>query len=108
MNAKSSPPKHAASLSLAGAPAKEVNLLALYRKLTDPEACPYPLFYSEEEALQRSDSPSRLRDRRDSLFSDGSSGALDTDGRRLPSLYYKMYWDGEVKQAAKGTSIVDR
>ena len=31
-----------------GAPAKEIDLLALYAKLEDPEQCKYALFYPEE------------------------------------------------------------
>lgn len=94
-----------------GAPAKEINLLELYRKLADPEQCRFPLFYTEQrhiphethhDAGQRSTVD--LSPTADDWTGDGRARP---DGRRAPGLYYRLFWDGEVKQAAERASILD-
>ena len=94
-----------------GAPAKEVNLLELYRKLTDPEQCRFPLFYTEQrqlpheahhDAVQRSTVD--LGPTADDWTGDGRARP---DGRRAPGLYYRLFWDGEVKHAAERASILE-
>ena len=93
-----------------GSPAKEIDLLSLYDKLTDPEQCRYPLFYKQMTMLSGggalTDSPATLaRLNTDSSMAttrDGnqSPGRGGGGGRRTPGLYYRLFWENEARRVA--------
>ena len=93
-----------------GAPAKEIDLLSLYDKLTDPEQCRYPLFYKQmtmlsgggalagsPATLARLNTDSSMATTRDGNQSPGGSGG---GGRRTPGLYYRLFWENEARRVA--------
>ena len=61
-----------------GAPAKEINLLELYRKLTDPEDCKYPLFYPDHSNASTAQSSRHVRLQRRTRAPPGRGSAAPT------------------------------